>query len=157
VIRVGDSVEVVGLEPTFTAVATGLEMFGKSLDRAEAGDNAAVLLRGVKRDEVRRGQVLSLPGSVTPHRRFRADMYVLSEKEGGRRTPIVDNYRPQFHFRTSDVSGAISLGSAMVLPGDSTEFVVELGKPVAMNPGQGFAVREGRLTVAAGTVTELLD
>jgi elongation factor Tu len=94
---------------------------------------------------------------VTPHRWFRADVYVLSEKEGGRRTPIVDNYRPQFHFRTSDVPGAISLGSAMVLPGDSTEFTVELGKAVAMTPGQGFAVREGRLTVAAGTVTEVLD
>ncbi|GAB3875965.1 elongation factor Tu [Kibdelosporangium lantanae] len=156
-VGVGDTVEIVGLEPTMSAVCTGLEMFGKSLDRAEAGDNAAVLLRGVKRHEVRRGQVLALPGSVTPHTRFRADVYVLSEQEGGRRTPIVDNYRPQFHFRTSDVPGTIHLDTAMVLPGDSVEFTVDLGKPVAMSPGQGFAVREGRLTVAAGTVRALLD
>jgi elongation factor Tu len=156
-IRLGDTVEIVGLEPTFSSVVTGLEMFGKSLEQAEAGDNAAVLLRGVKRDQVRRGQVLSLPGSVMPHTRFRADVYVLTEKEGGRRRPIVDNYRPQFHFRTSDVSGAISLDAAMVMPGDSTEFTVQLGKPVAMTAGLGFAVREGGLTVAAGTVAELLD
>ncbi|MEV4318014.1 elongation factor Tu [Actinocrispum sp. NPDC049592] len=156
-IRVGEQVEVVGLAPTMTSVCTGLEMFGKSLEHAEAGDNAAVLLRGVKRDEVRRGQILAQPGSITPHRRFRADVYVLTEKEGGRRTPIMDNYRPQFHFRTSDVSGAIHLDSAMVLPGDSVEFTVDLGKPIALNKGQGFAIREGRLTVAAGTVSEVLD
>ncbi|MBP2319630.1 elongation factor Tu [Kibdelosporangium banguiense] len=156
-IKLGDTVEIVGLEPTFTSVVTGLEMFGKSLERAEAGDNAAILLRGVKRDQIRRGQVLSLPGSVMPHRRFRADVYVLKAEEGGRRTPIHDNYRPQFHFRTSDVPGSLTLESAMVLPGDSTEFVVELGKPIAMTKGQGFAIREGRLTVAAGTVAEVLD
>ncbi len=156
-IRVGEQVEVVGLAPTMTSVCTGLEMFGKSLEHAEAGDNAAVLLRGVKRDEVRRGQILARPGSITPHRRFRADVYVLTEKEGGRRTPIMDNYRPQFHFRTSDVSGAIRLDSAMVLPGDSVEFTVDLGKPIALAKGQGFAIREGRLTVAAGTVSEVLD
>jgi elongation factor Tu len=156
-IRIGDTVEIVGLEPTTSAVCTGLEMFGKSLEHAEAGDNAAVLLRGVKRTDVRRGQILALPGSVTPHSRFRADVYVLSEQEGGRRTPIVDNYRPQFHFRTSDVPGTVHLDTAMVLPGDSVEFTVDLGKPIAMSPGQGFAVREGRLTVAAGTVRAVLD
>jgi elongation factor Tu len=111
----------------------------------------------VKRDQIRRGQVLSLPGSATPHRRFGADAYVLTEQEGGRRKPIHDNYRPRFHFRTSDVPGVLTLESAMVLPGDSTEFVVELGKPVAMTKGLGFAIREGGLTVAAGTVAELLD
>ncbi|ALG07592.1 elongation factor Tu [Kibdelosporangium phytohabitans] len=156
-IKLGDTVEVVGLDETFSSVVTGLEMFGKSLERAEAGDNAAVLLRGVKRDQIRRGQVLALPGSVTPHRRFRADAYVLTEQEGGRRKPIHDNYRPQFHFRTSDVPGALTLGTAMVLPGDSAEFVVDLGKPVALSKGQGFAIREGGLTVAAGTVAEILD
>ncbi|ONI76866.1 translation elongation factor Tu [Actinosynnema sp. ALI-1.44] len=156
-IKLGDTVEVVGLEETFSSVVTGLEMFGKSLERAEAGDNAAVLLRGVKRDQIRRGQVLALPGSVTPHRRFRADAYVLTEQEGGRRKPIHDNYRPQFHFRTSDVPGALTLDTAMVLPGDSAEFVVDLGKPVALSKGQGFAIREGGLTVAAGTVSEVLD
>jgi elongation factor Tu len=157
-IRVGDAVEVVGLGPTVTSVCTGLETFGKSLERAQAGDNAAVLLRGVKRHEVRRGQVLCLPGSVTPHRRFRADVYVLSEKEGGRRTPFADNYRPQFHFRTGDVVGVVELDEAVrVLPGDSAEFTVELGRPLAMSAGLGFAVREGGRTVAAGTVAELLD
>nr|WP_042194170.1 elongation factor Tu [Kibdelosporangium sp. MJ126-NF4]CEL21135.1 Translation elongation factor Tu [Kibdelosporangium sp. MJ126-NF4]CTQ96300.1 Translation elongation factor Tu [Kibdelosporangium sp. MJ126-NF4] len=156
-IQLGDTVEVVGLAETFTSVVTGLEMFGKSLERAEAGDNAAVLLRGVKRDQIRRGQVLALPGSVTPHRRFRADAYVLTEQEGGRRKPINDNYRPQFHFRTSDVPGAVTLDAAMLLPGDSAEFVVQLGKAVALTKGQGFAIREGGLTVAAGTVAEVLD
>jgi elongation factor Tu len=158
IVRVGDAVEVVGLGPTVTSVCTGLETFGKSLEEAQAGDNAAVLLRGIKRHEVRRGQVLCLPGSVTPHRRFRADVYVLSEKEGGRRTPFADNYRPQFHFRTSDVVGVVELdGAEKVLPGDSAGFTVELGRPVAMSAGLGFAVREGGRTVAAGTVAELLD
>ncbi|MCU1684692.1 MAG: tufA [Amycolatopsis sp.] len=156
-IRVGEAVEVVGLGPTVTSVCTGLETFGKALDQAQAGDNAAVLLRGVKRHEVRRGQVLCLPGSVTPHHRFRANVYVLSEKEGGRRTPFADNYRPQFHFRTSDVVGVVGLGEAGIArPGDDAEFTVELGKPVAMTVGLGFAVREGGRTVAAGTVAELL-
>jgi elongation factor Tu len=156
-IHVGDAVEVVGLGPTVTSVCTGLETFGKSLEQAQAGDNAAVLLRGVKRDEVRRGQVLCLPGSVTPHQRFRAEVYVLSEKEGGRRTAFADNYRPQFHFRTSDVVGVVGLGGAgAVRPGEDAELTVELGKPVAMTVGLGFAVREGGRTVAAGTVTELL-
>ncbi|BCJ55443.1 elongation factor Tu [Actinoplanes sp. NBRC 14428] len=158
VLRVGDPVEVVGLGPTVATVATGLETFGKSLPTAEAGDNAAVLLRGIKRDQVQRGQVVALPGSVTPHRSFRARMYALTKEEGGRHTPFVANYRPQFFFRTTDVSGAIDLGDLpMVMPGDTVELTVHLGKEVPMDAGLGFAVREGGRTVAAGTVTELLD
>ena len=157
-LKVGDPVEVVGLGPTFATVATGLEMFGKSLAEAEAGDNAAILLRGVKRDQVQRGQVIAVPGSVTPHRRFTARLYALTTAEGGRHTPFFGNYRPQFYFRTTDVPGSVDLGSAdMVVPGDTVELTVELGKPVAMDVGLGFAVREGGRTVAAGTVTALLD
>ena len=158
-LAVGDAVEVVGLGPAVTSVATGLETFGKPMERAEAGDNAAVLLRGVKRGEVRRGQVVCLPGSVRPHTRFRADVHVLSAAEGGRRTPFAANYRPQFHFRTSDVVGVVALadGVTVVRPGDAAELTVELGQPLAMSPGLGFAMREGRLTVAAGTVREVLD
>ena len=157
-LRTGDAVEVVGLGPTVASVATGLETFGKSLERAEAGDNAAVLLRGVRRDEVRRGQVLALPGTVTPHRRFRATIHALTAAEGGRHTPFAADYQPQFYFRTTDVSGGVDLGgTSLVMPGDTVELTVELGKPVAMETGLGFAVREGNRTVAAGTVTELLD
>jgi elongation factor Tu len=157
-LHVGDAVEVVGLGETLTTVATGLETFGKSLPSADAGDNAAVLLRGVKRDAVQRGQVVALPGSVTPHREFRAQMYALSTEEGGRHTPFLANYRPQFFFRTTDVPGTIDLGDLpMVMPGDTVTLTVRLGKPVAMHAGLGFAVREGGRTVAAGTVTELLD
>jgi elongation factor Tu len=157
-LRVGDPVEVVGLGPTLSSVATGMETFGKSLEFAQAGDNAAVLLRGVRRDEVQRGQVLALPGSVLPHRRFRANLHALTAVEGGRHTPFAADYRPQFYFRTTDVSGGIDLGDvALVIPGDTVELVVELGKPVAMHVGLGFAVREGGRTIAAGTVTELLD
>ncbi|GGM80739.1 elongation factor Tu [Dactylosporangium sucinum] len=151
-------VEVVGLGPTQPTVVTGLEMFGKQLDRAEAGDNAALLLRGVKRGEVQRGQVVALPGSVAPHRRFRAHVYALTTKEGGRHTPFFANYRPQFYFRTTDVVGSVDLGEVtMVMPGDTVDLVVELGKPIAMDVGLGFAIREGGRTVGAGTVTELLD
>ncbi|MEV6270282.1 elongation factor Tu [Kribbella sp. NPDC004138] len=157
-LKLGDAVEVVGLGPTITSTAIGMETFGKSLESADAGDNAAVLLRGVKRDEVRRGQVVALPGSVRPHRRFRANLHALSTAEGGRHTPFAADYRPQFYFRTTDVSGGIDLGEiALVMPGDTIELGVELEKPVAMNVGLGFAVREGGHTVAAGTVTELLD
>ncbi|MCW3816052.1 elongation factor Tu [Micromonospora sp. DR5-3] len=157
-LRVGNPVEVVGLGPTLSTVATGLETFGKSLATAEAGDNAAVLLRGVKRDQVQRGQVVALPGSVTPHQRFRARLYALTTAEGGRHTPFLANYRPQFYFRTTDVVGTVDLGDVtMVLPGDTVDLSVELGKPIAMDVGLGFAVREGGRTVAAGTVTELLD
>ncbi|MEV0789731.1 elongation factor Tu [Kribbella sp. NPDC050459] len=157
-LKLGDAVEVVGLGPTITSTAIGMETFGKSLESADAGDNAAVLLRGVKRDEVRRGQVVALPGSVRPHRRFRANLHALSTAEGGRHTPFAADYRPQFYFRTTDVSGGIDLGAiALVMPGDTIELGVELEKPVAMDVGLGFAVREGGHTVAAGTVTELLD
>ncbi|MFD4209943.1 elongation factor Tu [Micromonospora tulbaghiae] len=158
VLRVGDPVEVVGLSPTLSTVVTGLETFGKSLATAEAGDNAAVLLRGIKRDQVQRGQVVALPGSVTPHQRFRARFYALTTAEGGRHTPFLANYRPQFYFRTTDVVGSVDLGDlTMVLPGDTVDLSVELGRPIAMDVGLGFAVREGGRTVAAGTVTELLD
>ncbi|MEU0269168.1 elongation factor Tu [Nocardioides sp. NPDC006303] len=157
-LKVGDAVEVVGLGATITSTAIGLETFGKSLESADAGDNAAVLLRGIKRDEVRRGQVVALPGSVRPHRKFRANLHALSTAEGGRHTPFAADYRPQFYFRTTDVPGGIDLGEiALVMPGDTIELGVELEKPIAMNVGLGFAVREGGHTVAAGTVTELLD
>ena len=157
-LKLGDTVEVVGLGPTVTSTAIGMETFGKSLESAEAGDNAAVLLRGVKRDEVRRGQVVALPGSVQPHRKFRAQLHALSTAEGGRHTPFAADYRPQFYFRTTNVSGGIDLGEiTLVMPGDTIDLTVELEKPIAMNLGLGFAVREGGHTVAAGTVTELLD
>lgn len=157
-LKLGDTVEVVGLGPTVTSTAIGMETFGKSLESAEAGDNAAVLLRGVKRDEVRRGQVVALPGSVQPHRKFRAQLHALSTAEGGRHSPFGPDYRPQFYFRTTDVSGGIDLGDiTLVMPGDTIDLTVELEKPIAMNRGLGFAVREGGHTVAAGTVTELLD
>ncbi|GAA2613014.1 elongation factor Tu [Dactylosporangium fulvum] len=151
-------VEIVGLGPTQPSVVTGLEMFGKQLDQAEAGDNAALLLRGVRRGEVQRGQVVALPGTVAPHRRFRAHVYALTTKEGGRHTPFFANYRPQFYFRTTDVVGSVDLGEVtMVMPGDTVDLTVELGKPIAMDVGLGFAIREGGRTVGAGTVTELLD
>ena len=157
-LRVGDAVEVVGLGPTVSSVATGLEMFGKSLDAAQAGDNAAVLLRGVKREQVQRGQVVAVPGSVTPHKEFKARMYALTAAEGGRHTPFAADYRPQFYFHTTDVSGGMDLGDRdLVLPGDTIDTVVTLGKPIALEAGMGFAVREGNRTVAAGTVTDLLD
>ena len=158
VLTVGEEVDVVGLGPTVRTVAIGMETFGKSLDSAQAGDNAAILLRGVKRDEVRRGQVVVVPGSVRPHQRFRATLHALTAAEGGRHTPFAADYQPQFFFRTTDVSGRIDLGEiAQVVPGETVELGVELGKPVAMDAGLGFAVREGGRTVAAGTVTEVLD
>jgi elongation factor Tu len=133
-------------------------MFGKSLDRAEAGDNAALLLRGVKRGEVQRGQVVAVPGSVAPHSRFTAHVYALTTREGGRHTPFFANYRPQFYFRTTDVMGAVDLGdTTMVMPGDTVDLSIALGKPVAMDVGLGFAIREGNRTVGAGTVTALID
>jgi elongation factor Tu len=157
-IQVGSSVEVVGLGSTVAAVCTGLEMFGRSLERAQAGDNAAMLLRGVKRDDVQRGQVVCAPGSVQPHREFRGQVYVLSTEEGGRRTPFFSNYQPQFHFRTANVAGTVELGETeMAMPGDTVELTVGLGRPVAMSEGLGFAIREGGRTVGAGAVTGLLD
>jgi elongation factor Tu len=157
-LRAGEPVEVVGFVPATSTVATGLETFGKSLDRAEAGDNAAVLLRGVKRDQVRRGQVVAAPGSIKTHTRFRARLYAMTTAEGGRHTPFFGNYRPQFYFRTTDVPGSVDLGEiTMVMPGDTVDLTVALGAPIAMEVGLGFAVREGGRTVAAGSVTELLD
>jgi elongation factor Tu len=157
-VRAGDAVEVVGLGPTTATVCTGLETFGRTLDRAEAGDNAALLLRGVKRHQLQRGQLVCLPGSVEPHRRFRARVYVLTEQEGGRHTAFVSNYRPQFHFRTANVVGVVDLGKAeLAMPGDTVELSVELGRPVAMDDGLGFVIREGSRTVGAGTVSKLLD
>jgi elongation factor Tu len=158
-LRAGEAVEVVGLGDTVSSVATGLETFGKVLESAQAGDNAAILLRGVKREQVQRGQVLAAPDSVQPHRVFTARMYVLTAAEGGRHTPFEANYRPQFYLHTTDVSGGLDLGDRdLVMPGDTLDTVtVTLGKPVALEPGMGFAVREGNRTVAAGTVTEVLD
>jgi elongation factor Tu len=157
VLGLGDAVEVLGLGAAVSSVATGIETFGKPMQQAQAGDNAAVLLRGVKRGEVRRGQVLALPGSVAPHTRFRASVYLLSHAEGGRHTGIASNYRPQFHFRTGDVVGVVELrDGTLAMPGDTVEVTVELGKAVAMDTGLGFAIREGGKTVGAGTVGEIL-
>jgi elongation factor Tu len=156
VLTVGEAVEVVGLGPTLSTVVTGLEMFGRPLPRAEAGDDAAVLLRGIRRNQVRRGQVVAAVGSIEPHRRFGTRLYVLTGDEGGRRTPFGSNYRPQFYFRTTDVPGSVNLGELTeVNPGETVELSVELGAPVAMHVGLGFAVREGGHTVAGGTVTAL--
>ncbi|HZE31823.1 MAG TPA: elongation factor Tu [Actinoallomurus sp.] len=157
-IRLGDRVEVVGLGETFATVATGLETFGQTMDHAEAGDNAAVLLRGVRRDQVRRGQVVGAPEAIRPHARFRAEVYVLGADEGGRSRPFFTGYRPQFHIRTTDVPGEIAMGEGgMALPGDTVTMTVSLGRPIALDEGLGFAIREGHRTVGAGTVTALLD
>ncbi|MCK9315250.1 MAG: elongation factor Tu [Verrucomicrobia bacterium] len=152
-------VEIVGLRPTRKTVVTDIEMFRKLLDQAQAGDNVGVLLRGVKKDEVERGMVLAKPGSITPHTKFKAELYILSREEGGRHTPFVNNYRPQFYFRTTDVTGAISLpeGVEMVMPGDNVSISVELIAPVAMEKGQRFAIREGGRTVGAGRVSDVLE
>ncbi|MEV4167449.1 elongation factor Tu [Nonomuraea dietziae] len=156
VVKLGDTIEVVGFGETFTAVVTGVETFGRTMERGEAGDNAAVLLRGVRREQVRRGMVLATPGSQTAHRRLTARIYLLTEAEGGRRRPIADGYRPQFYLRTTDVPGQIVI-DAPAEPGDTVEAVVELGKAVALEPGLGFAIREGGLTVGAGTVLAVQD
>src|SRR5512142_114698 len=158
-IKTGDEVEIVGIHPeTEKTVVTGLEMFNKTLDSAQAGDNAGALLRGTKREEVERGQVLAKPGSITPHTHFKAEVYVLSKDEGGRHTPFFNNYRPQFYFRTTDVTGAIKLpeGQEMVMPGDNTNMEIELIQPIAMDEGLRFAVREGGRTVGAGVVTKII-
>ncbi len=159
VVKVGDEVELVGIHPeTSKTVVTGVEMFQKLLDQGQAGDNIGCLLRGVKRDEVERGQVLAKPGSITPHTHFKAEVYVLSKDEGGRHTPFFNGYRPQFYFRTTDVTGSIKLpeGQEMVMPGDNTNMEVELIQPIAMDTGLRFAVREGGRTVGAGVVTEII-
>jgi len=157
-IKVGDEVEIVGIRPTRKTVATGLEIFRKVLDEAQAGDNIGVLLRGVDRDEVERGQVLAKPGSITPHTKFQAEVYVLSKEEGGRHTPFFNGYRPQFYFRTTDVTGTVQLpqGMEMVMPGDNVQMTVELITPVALEEGLRFAIREGGRTVGAGVVTKIL-
>jgi elongation factor Tu len=157
-IESGNEVEIVGIHPAIEkTVVTGLEMFNKTLDYAQAGDNAGALLRGTKREEVERGQVLAKPGSITPHTAFKAEVYVLSKDEGGRHTPFFNGYRPQFYFRTTDVTGSIKLpdGQEMVMPGDNTNMEIELGQPIAMDQGLRFAVREGGRTVGAGVVTEI--
>jgi elongation factor Tu len=158
-IKVQDEVEIVGINPTRKTVATGVEMFRKTLDQGEAGDNVGVLLRGVKRDEVERGQVLAKPGSITPHRKFKAEVYVLKKEEGGRHTPFFSGYRPQFYFRTTDVTGVVTLqeGVEMVMPGDNATFEVELIVPIAMEHGLRFAIREGGRTVGAGVVSEIVE
>jgi len=158
-IEVGNEVEIVGIhDKVEKTVVTGLEMFQKSLDYAQAGDNAGALLRGIKREEVERGQVLAKPGSITPHTHFKAEVYVLSKDEGGRHTPFFNNYRPQFYFRTTDVTGAVKLpeGQEMVMPGDNTNMEIELIQPIAMDQGLRFAIREGGRTVGAGVVTEVV-
>ncbi len=158
-IGLGTEVEVVGIRPTRKTVVTGVEMFNKSMDKAQAGDNIGALLRGVRRDDIERGQVIAKPGSITPHTRFKAEVYVLSKEEGGRHTPFFSNYRPQFYFRTTDVTGEIRLeeGVEMVMPGDNTVMNVELISPIAMDEGLNFAIREGGRTVGAGVVTEIVE
>ena len=157
-LKLNDEVEIVGIKPTKKSVVTGIEMFRKLLDFAEAGDNVGVLLRGVNRDEVVRGQVLVKPGSVTPHTKFVASVYVLTKEEGGRHTAFLSNYRPQFYFRTTDITGVITLPAdvEMVMPGDNVTLTVELIHPVAIEKGTKFSIREGGRTVGAGTVSEIL-
>ena len=158
-LKLNDEVEIVGIKPTQKTVATGIEMFKKSLDYAEAGDNAGVLLRGISREQVERGQVLAKPGSVTPHKKFKAAVYVLSKEEGGRHTPFFANYRPQFYFRTTDVTGVIELpaGVEMVMPGDNVDMTVELIHPIALEQGTKFSIREGGRTVGAGSISEIIE
>ncbi len=158
IIKVGDEVEIVGLRPTTKTVVTGVEMFRKLLDSGEAGDNIGALLRGTKREDVERGQVLAAPGSITPHTNFQAEAYILTKEEGGRHTPFFTNYRPQFYFRTTDVTGTVKLkeGTEMVMPGDNIQMEVELITPIAMDEGLRFAIREGGRTVGAGVVAKII-
>lgn len=159
ILKVGDEVEIVGIKPTQKTTCTGVEMFRKLLDQGQAGDNIGALLRGTKRDDVERGQVLAAPKSITPHKKFKAEVYVLSKEEGGRHTPFFTGYRPQFYFRTTDITGVISLpeGVEMVMPGDNSQFIVELIAPIAMENGLRFAIREGGRTVGSGVVTEIIE
>src|SRR5438067_6227346 len=158
IVKVGDEVEIVGLRPTAKTVCTGVEMFRKLLDQGQAGDNIGVLLRGTKREEVERGQVLAAPGSITPHTRFQCEAYILTKEEGGRHTPFFGNYRPQFYFRTTDVTGTVHLpeGTEMVMPGDNISMEIELIAPIAMDEGLRFAIREGGRTVGAGVVAKII-
>jgi elongation factor Tu len=157
--KVGDEIEIVGLKPTQKTVCTGTEMFRKLLDQVQAGDNVGILLRGTKREDVERGQVLAKPGTITPHTKFECEVYVLSKEEGGRHTPFFNGYRPQFYFRTTDVTGSIKLpeGQEMVMPGDNTNMEIEMGQPIAMDEGLRFAIREGGRTVGAGVVSKVLE
>jgi elongation factor Tu len=159
IVKVGDEIEIVGIKPTQKTVVTGVEMFRKLLDAGEAGDNVGVLLRGVKKEEVERGMVLAKPGSITPHTKFKAEAYVLTKEEGGRHTPFFKGYRPQFYFRTTDVTGVVTLaeGVEMVMPGDNMTCSVELITPIAMDQGLRFAIREGGRTVGAGVITEVIE
>jgi elongation factor Tu len=159
VIKVGEEIEIVGFRATQKTVATGVEMFRKLLDEGQAGDNIGVLLRGTKREEVERGQVLAKPGSITPHTKFNAEAYVLTKEEGGRHTPFFNGYRPQFYFRTTDVTGVVNLpeGTEMVMPGDNITVEINLITPVAMDEGLRFAIREGGRTVGAGVVTKIIQ
>jgi elongation factor Tu len=159
IVNTGDTVEIVGIHPqTESTVVTGVEMFRKILDQGQAGDNVGCLLRGIKREEIERGQVLCKPGSITPHTQFKAEVYVLKKEEGGRHTPFFNGYRPQFYFRTTDVTGVANLpeGTEMVMPGDNIQMTVELIQPIAMDAGLRFAIREGGRTVGSGVVTEIV-
>jgi elongation factor Tu len=158
-VKVGDEMEIVGIRPTVKRVITGVEMFRKLLDAGEAGDNVGLLLRGTEKDEVERGQVIAAPGSITPHTKFKAEVYILTKEEGGRHTPFFNGYRPQFYFRTTDVTGVAGLpeGTEMVIPGDNTNLTIELITPIAMEKGLRFAIREGGRTVGAGTITEIYE
>jgi elongation factor Tu len=159
IVNVNEEVEIVGIRDTVKTTVTGVEMFRKLLDQGQAGDNVGLLLRGTKREDVERGQVLCKPGSVTPHKHFKGEVYILSKDEGGRHTPIFKGYRPQFYFRTTDVTGSIKLpdGVEMVMPGDNTSFEVELITPIAMEKGLKFAIREGGRTIGAGTVSDIIS
>jgi elongation factor Tu len=159
IVKVGDEIEIVGIRETSKTVCTGVEMFRKLLDQGEAGDNIGVLLRGTKRDEVERGQVLAQPGTITPHTKFKAEAYILTKEEGGRHTPFFGNYRPQFYFRTTDVTGTVALpeGVEMVMPGDNVTMDIELISPIAMDEGLRFAIREGGRTVGAGVVAQIIE
>jgi elongation factor Tu len=159
IVNTGDPLEIVGIKETATTTCTGVEMFRKSLDEGRAGENCGVLLRGVERDAVERGQVIAKPGSITPHTKFEAEIYVLSKDEGGRHTPFMNNYRPQFYFRTTDVTGACELpaGTEMVMPGDNVKMNIELIAPIAMDEGLKFAIREGGRTVGAGVVSKIIE
>ena len=159
IVKVGDEVEVVGIRPTIKTVCTGVEMFRKTLDQGQAGDNIGVLLRGTKREEVERGQVVAKPGSITPHRKFKAEAYILTKEEGGRHTPFFNGYRPQFYFRTTDVTGVAALpeGVEMVMPGDNVSLTIELITPIAMEKELRFAIREGGRTVGAGVISDILE
>ena len=159
VVNTGDNVEIVGINDTTTTVVTGVEMFRKILDEGQAGDNVGCLLRGTKREDIERGQVLCKPGSITPHTKFKAEVYVLKKEEGGRHTPFFTGYRPQFYFRTTDVTGVAKLpeGVEMVMPGDNVQMEIELIQPIAMDQGLRFAIREGGRTVGSGVVTEIIQ